>query len=704
MFLGSFSGGGVPAAFRATGKATKMGDAKRFGRYEVCDTIGRGAMGVVYLAEDPVIGRKVAIKVVEAHTGLEKDELVQLQARFEREFQSAGRLSHPNIVGVHDVGQEEGATFIAMEYVQGESLASVLAENRAFSFKEIADLAAQLCSGLDYAHEFGIVHRDIKPANILITRDGRPKITDFGVAKVATTTLTRTGTVVGTPAYMSPEQVTGHPVEGTADQFSLAVMIYQMLTGERPFTGENPTTIMYKIVHEQPVPPSVLNAMVPGPVDDGLIRALAKNPQERYATCMELADALRGALGAAPGDATVVMSTGQTEATVVDPSLRGAQPQPDATGKGQGMRVVGLAAAGVAVVGLAIAAWAYSIGAFGGAGEGSGTPEDVSTEPPAALTHPLRIQAGEGWQVWVNGNDTGVVTPGSVDLSGAAGEEVTVELRFGDLAPVAATFTLGDGLPGTWEPEDAAMATAALVEEDAAEEPPPAEPPVAFTIVSVPVGVRVTFDGEILNDRTPADVDIDLAESHSVTIELEDYSSESWTFDRDALSDAQVESRELRFNLTPAIAPGFVKIDNPSYAVEVRVTPVGGTPGQELNLGASNLHEIRLTPGRYAINASAPSVYWTGQRRTVTVVSEETLSITWLPRAVTVQVSAVPGNCVVSIDGVEVGSPPFPQLLISIGPHTFNFDWTAMGRGTKEETVRVRTNNQRIVGQPIGKP
>ncbi len=307
-----------------------MGEAKKFGRYEVRDTIGRGAMGVVYLAEDPVIGRQVAIKVVESHEGLEDHELEQLNARFEREFQSAGSLSHPSIVSVHDVGLEDGNTFIAMEYVQGESLSSVLAENRAFSFKEIADLAAQLSSGLDYAHEFAIVHRDIKPANILITRDGRPKITDFGVAKVATTTVTRTGTVVGTPAYMSPEQVTGHPVAGTADQFSLAVMLYQMLTGERPFSGESPTTIMYKIVHEDPPRPSALNVTLPGAVDDALLRALVKNPADRYPTCTDLANALREALGVAPaaaimarGAATATMAMGAAmgEETAFDPSI-----------------------------------------------------------------------------------------------------------------------------------------------------------------------------------------------------------------------------------------------------------------------------------------------------------------------------------------------------------------------------------------------
>lgn len=677
-----------------------MGDAKRFGRYEVCDTIGRGAMGVVYLAEDPVIGRKVAIKVVEAHEGLEKHELAQLQARFEREFQSAGRLSHPNIVSVHDVGQEDGNSFIAMEYVPGESLASVLEENRAFSFKEIADLTAQLSSALDYAHEFGIVHRDIKPANILITRDGRPKITDFGVAKIATTTLTRTGTVVGTPAYMSPEQVTGHPVEGTADQFSLAVMIYQLLTGERPFTGENPTTVMYKIVHEQPLPPSALNAMVPGPVDKALIRALAKNPEERYPTCMGLADALRAALGAAPGDATVVMTSGHTEATVVDPSLRQPRPQMGAADKGQGMRVVGLAAAGVAAIGLAIAAWAYSIGVFGGGDAGPAGAETASAEAAPTLTRPLVIQAGEGWQVWVNGADSGVLTPGSVDLSGVAGDEVAVELRFEGLVSVAATFTLDVDMLDVWEPEEASMAASVLA--GGGEEPSAADPPMTFTIVSNPVGARVTFDGQVLNDRTPAEVEIDMAEEHSVTIELEGYNTESWKFDEEMLTDAHRESRELRFLLEPSIPPGFVSIDNPSFPVTVTITPVGG--GRATSFNAASSHRIRLAPGRYTVDASAPSVHWGGDRRPVTVESEQTAAVNWIPRAVTVQVSAVPGNCVLSIDGELVGATPQPQVLITVGTHTFTFDWSAIGQGIKDKTVSVRSNNQRIVEQSGGKP
>ena len=465
-----------------------MGEAKKFGRYEVRDTIGRGAMGVVYLAEDPVIGRQVAIKVVESHEGLEDFELEQLNARFEREFQSAGSLSHPNIVSVHDVGLQDGNTFIAMEYVQGESLSSILAANRAFSFKEIADMAAQLSSGLDYAHEFDIVHRDIKPANILITRDGRPKITDFGVAKVATTTLTRTGTVVGTPAYMSPEQVTGHPVAGTADQFSLAVMLYQMLTGERPFSGENPTTIMYKIVHEEPPPPSALNVTVPAAVDTALLRALAKNPVDRYPTCTDLANALRDALGAAPSAATMVMGAAAGEETVFDASIAQSHHLP-AKDTDRRFSVGMLAAVAASVIVGALGVWAWSSGILGGGPVEPGEPARVE------ITLNLNIQAPPDLAIWVDGRDSGLVTPQALPLSGLEGESVVVELRYNGEVLVSQTVPLASDTADTWIPEriDAIVAEAVRGgdavatpgDEPTAEEPPA---PVLFTITSSPAG------------------------------------------------------------------------------------------------------------------------------------------------------------------------------------------------------------------------
>ena len=273
-----------------------MGEVKNFGRYQVKQLLGQGAMGLVYLAEDPVIGREVAVKVIEVPPGQNGPGL---QARFEREFRSAGTLSHPNIVTIHDVGTEGARTFIAMEYVRGESLEAMAASKRLLSLETVADLLDQICSGLDYAHERGIVHRDIKPANIIFTPDGRPKITDFGVAKVldsGTVAMTQEGAAIGTPSYMAPEQAKGHPVKGTADQFSVAVIVYRLLTGECPFMGESWSTIMYKVVHEDPIALNVLNRTVPAGVNAAVMKALGKDPAQRFPTCSAFAAAVRSAL------------------------------------------------------------------------------------------------------------------------------------------------------------------------------------------------------------------------------------------------------------------------------------------------------------------------------------------------------------------------------------------------------------------------
>ena len=291
-----------------------MNTPTSFGRYKVKGVIGKGAMGVIYLAEDPVIGRQLAIKVIQLNPGISTAEIENLQVRFEREFRSAGTLSHPNIVTVHDVGKEGNTPFIAMEYVEGKTLEHVINEQRVLSFEEAADMVGQICDGLDFAHQHGVVHRDVKPANILLDRTGRPKITDFGVAKLTESGMTHTGTMVGTPWYMSPEQVVGEQVTGAADQFSVAVMTYQLLTRERPFTGERSSTVLYKIVHEEPVRPHLLNPKLMDQLDDVLMRAFSKNPTERFPTCNEFAAELRAALGVAAARSNKTMA-GATPAT-----------------------------------------------------------------------------------------------------------------------------------------------------------------------------------------------------------------------------------------------------------------------------------------------------------------------------------------------------------------------------------------------------
>ena len=270
---------------------------QKIGRYEILGELGRGAMGVVYRARDPSIGRLIAIKTIRMADLGDPLETERLRERLRREAHSAGILSHPGIVVVYDVGQEGELAYIAMELVPGRSLEDLLRDPQPPTQQTILNLLRQTAAALDYAHKKGIVHRDIKPANILISEDGVVKITDFGVAKISTSQqLTVAGTVLGTPNYMSPEQVQGQPVDGRADQFSLAVIAYEVLTGEKPFAGEQLTTVLYKIVAEPPRPPQEVNPTLPWPVSLVLNRALAKNPEERYPNCTEFINALENAL------------------------------------------------------------------------------------------------------------------------------------------------------------------------------------------------------------------------------------------------------------------------------------------------------------------------------------------------------------------------------------------------------------------------
>ncbi|MHB8796828.1 MAG: protein kinase domain-containing protein [Thermoanaerobaculia bacterium] len=245
--------------------------------------LGKGAMGVVYLGRDPVIGRLVALKTIRA---VSEDDVEQreFQERFLREAQAAGILSHPNIVTVHDVGEETSTftSFIAMEYVEGKNLKQLVTEKTIFGFERIAEIIGQVAEALDYAHRRGIVHRDVKPANIIITPEGQVKITDFGIAKIEKSNLTTTGQFLGTPNYMSPEQVTGDAVDGRSDLFSLGVVLYELLTRKKPFTAENLTSISYKIVHERFVPPETYDAGIPTEFVGVLDKALAKDPAERF--------------------------------------------------------------------------------------------------------------------------------------------------------------------------------------------------------------------------------------------------------------------------------------------------------------------------------------------------------------------------------------------------------------------------------------
>jgi len=249
-------------------------------------------MGVVYKAHDPIIGRTVAIKTM-LPEGVSRQEFQEYKARFQREAQAAGILNHPNIITVYDFGEENGVLYLAMEYLEGKSLEQIVQEQTVLSIETILPIYDQVCSALDHAHQNKIVHRDIKPANIMILQSGLVKVTDFGIAKMMALGMTQVGQVLGTPNYMSPEQVKGRQIDGRSDIFALGVILYELVTGEKPFGGQNITTVIYKIINENPIPPRELDASIPAGLSYVITKALAKSVDERYQTCGELAQDLR---------------------------------------------------------------------------------------------------------------------------------------------------------------------------------------------------------------------------------------------------------------------------------------------------------------------------------------------------------------------------------------------------------------------------
>jgi serine/threonine protein kinase len=263
----------------------------RFGRYEILAELGRGAMGIVYRARDPKINRVVAVKTISL-AGQPPEEELEYRERFFREAEAAGRLSHPGIVTVFDVGEEPEthAPYIVMEFVAGQSLDKLLLSRDDHKLPpEVAlQITLELAEALDCAHGQGVVHRDLKPANILVAEDGHVKIADFGVAKLNLASHTSGGSVLGTPAYMSPEQLGGEAVDGRSDLFSLGVVLYTILTGYRPFQGNSVLTVAFKVVNRDPVPATVLDVELPPGLDYIIARAIAKDPSQRYQRGMEL--------------------------------------------------------------------------------------------------------------------------------------------------------------------------------------------------------------------------------------------------------------------------------------------------------------------------------------------------------------------------------------------------------------------------------
>jgi serine/threonine-protein kinase len=368
---------------------------QKIGRFEILEELGRGSMGAVYKARDPQIGRVVAIKIIlSAH--LASEDLEQYRQRFQREAQAAGRLSHPGIVTIHDIAEDEsGQPYLVMEFVEGTPLDKVLSQGQRLPLEQALETGIQVARALDYAHRRGVIHRDIKPANILLTAEGGAKIADFGIAKLAGTQMTQAGQVMGTPAFMSPEQFSGAAVDARSDLFSLGAVLYWMFTGQRPFAGDTFTSMSFKIVYAPHTPARQVQPGLPEALDTVLGRALAKNPADRYASCAELASDLEALRDGRPVAATPAPVTALEQTVVTSPApvertqaVEATLPVTPAPRFGRRLALQ-LAAGGASLAVLALGYWLWPESA---AEPAAGTkPAAARPKPPSAPMATLRV-------------------------------------------------------------------------------------------------------------------------------------------------------------------------------------------------------------------------------------------------------------------------------------------------------------------------
>jgi serine/threonine protein kinase len=384
-----------------------MSTPRKIGRYEILEELGRGAMGAVYRAKDPAMDRIVALKTI-ISAALASEEGGEFRERFFREARAAGALTHPGIVPVFDVGEHDGQPFLVMEYVNGWTLASVYDTGERLNLNRMCEIGQKIAEALGYAHQRGVVHRDIKPANILLTSREtygieRPKIADFGIAKLTETEATMTGKMLGTPAFMPPEQFTGSQVDGRADIFSLGVVLYWLATGEQPFPGGSLSTVLYKVVHTEPIPPRKLNPALPARFESIILKCMEKDPSARYQTGEELARELselrttKTATNTSIATPQVMTAAGDADATLVEaipavlipPIFETAQPVANtSTSANKRNSKMGLVAAAVTITVSASAGW-YTLHARQASSPPvaatSSAPAIAPTVPPAPI-------------------------------------------------------------------------------------------------------------------------------------------------------------------------------------------------------------------------------------------------------------------------------------------------------------------------------
>ena len=685
----------------------------RIGRYVITGRLGKGGMGMVFRGVDESLEREVAIKTITSQGTASEESL----KRFEIEAKAAARMQHPNIVAIYELSEDRGVKFIAMEYLKGTDLEALLRSGEDILLVEKLELVIQVCRGLAYAHERGIVHRDIKPANIGLLDDGTAKILDFGIAKMEGTQLTKTGMMVGTVHYMSPEQVRGQKLDGRSDVFSAGVILYQLVGGERPFQGEGPSQVLFKIVSEPPPPLDVAALGEAGPELKSIVeRALAKDREERYPGAAEMAqhlqkvvDELRKSVASAPdpkalqivatarrnlragrvGDSVEQLRTVVTanpafvEArrelrTALREEKRQSQPEPpqeqvfselEATFQASPTRQEPETELAPTVVvaeahpeprsrrGLVVATVGAVVVLAGIAAFFLRGP----AQPPAPveLRVPVRSQP-LGAAVFVDGRDSGIMTNGELVLPSPVPERVELTFRKPGHLDETRTVSLPLG-PGE--------AVSVTLQTDV---------PVA-PVRTEPAGATVTLDGERVAGVTPLEIAVDPESDHVLRFALRGYVT------REVRVPAGTVPEVIEARLQPLPPPGQVSVVS-SYPVDVLWR------GQTLARGAVS-PQVDLPSGQQVVTLVSASLFLRAEFPVSVPAGGQTAI--QAPGVGRINVRAFPDNCEVFVDGASAGYPPIQNRDVAAGRHTVSFRWP--DGETNDQTIVVEAGRPKFV-------
>ena len=547
---------------------------------------------MVYLAVDPTIGRPVAIKTIKLSEVNDPDERAKLRERLFREARSAGILSHPGIVTIYDMEEQGETAYIAMEFVDGPTLDQLLSKREAMAPEQLMSILRQTAAALDYAHAKGIVHRDIKPANIMIASDGAVKITDFGIAKVTTSQqYTQTGTILGTPNYMSPEQVQGLAVTGRADQFSLAVIAFEMLTGDRPFTGEHLTTVVYKIVAEDPPPVQRLNPTLGPQIDTVLRHGLMKKPDARYNLCIEFVSALDAACANTQGWKNLPRGSNLNMPTVVSEAATrttlfnaGTTTEETAARRHNRWKWVLPFAAALAVAGGLIGLIALQFGPDLGIGRPPVPPAPAASNPapaaeaPAATAEEKKPSPMEAQPATAPGK---TAAPPSETATAETTGQPTPQKPAEDTNIGAETPKAAQLPPDEEQPEHPKL------------QPRPPKSPQDVLVTSEPAGVTAMLDNNAdVSCKTPCILAVPPGR-HTLTLRQDGY---------------QQESREIRIIDSPIEVP-MVSLRPHAGTLMVTTDPAGASIFlNDRQVPQKTPAQISLAPGTYSVRVEKDGV------------------------------------------------------------------------------------------------